>query len=260
MIKICILRAPGTNCDIETKTSLEHFGCKADIVHINRFISGRSLNSYDGLVIPGGFSYGDRIRSGAIMGKILGKFGDEIKSLVEEGKPILGICNGFQVLVEAGMLPGFKKKQEITLGKNNSSKYEDRWVYLRNENKGKCIFTKGLKLSRMPVAHSEGNLTFPTGREREYLRKLEKNDQIAFRYATEDGDLARGEYPENPNGSISDIAGICDPSGLILGMMPHPERAFYTFLYPDWTRKGPIGIGDGYLIFKNMVKYIEENF
>lgn len=264
MMPFCILRAPGTNCDIETKYALEHFGCCAEIVHVNQFLKGKKdLSAYSGLVIPGGFSYGDHIRSGAIMGKIVGKkLGTEITKMADEGKPILGICNGFQVLVESGILPrltGRTLKSQAALGTNTSSKFEDRWVYLRNENRGNCIFTRGVKkLTRMPVAHAEGKLILPLDREKEYLNYLEEHDQMAFCYATNEGELAKGKYPENPNGSIADIAGICDQSGIVMGMMPHPERAFRMITYPDWTRTGAEGFGDGYAIFKNMVDYAKK--
>lgn len=264
MTSFCILRAPGTNCDIETRYALEYFGCRAEIIHVNQFLKGKKdLSSYSGLVIPGGFSYGDHIRSGAILGKITAKkLGTEIAKMADEGKPILGICNGFQVLVEAGLLPGFNGKTstpQAALGTNMSSKFEDRWVHLRNENKGNCIFTKGLeKLTRMPVAHGEGKFILPLDRETEYLNNLRENDQTVFCYATEEGELANGKYPINPNGSIADIAGICDPSGVVMGMMPHPERAFHRITYPDWTRTGAEGFGDGYAIFKNMVEYAEK--
>ncbi len=264
MTTFCILRAPGTNCDIETKHALEHFGCRAEIVHVNQFLRGKKdILAYSGLVIPGGFSYGDHIRSGAIMGKIVGKkLGTKITKMADEGKPILGICNGFQVLVESGILPGFngsELKSQAALGTNTSSKFEDRWVYLKHENRSNCIFTKGIKnLTRMPVAHAEGKLILPLDRETEYLNYLEEHDQIAFCYATDKGELAKGKYPANPNGSIADIAGICNPSGVVMGMMPHPERAFLSVTYPDWTRTGAEGFGDGYAIFKNMVDYAKK--
>lgn len=264
MTVFCVLRAPGTNCDIETKYALEHFECRAEIVHINQFLKDKKdISEYSGLVIPGGFSYGDHIRSGAIMGKIVAKkMGAEITKMADEGKPILGICNGFQVLVESGVLPGFNSgalKSQAALGTNTSSKFEDRWVHLKNENKGNCIFTRGIKdLTRMPVAHAEGKLILPIGKETEYLNYLEEHDQTAFYYATDEGELAKGEYPANPNGSIADIAGICDPSGVVMGMMPHPERAFHRITYPDWTRTGGKDFGDGYTIFKNMVKYAKK--
>jgi phosphoribosylformylglycinamidine synthase len=264
MTTFCVLRAPGTNCDIETKYALEYFDCNAEIVHINRFLEGRrDLSKYNGLVIPGGFSFGDHIRSGAILGKIVAKkLGSVVTKMVDDGKPILGICNGFQVLVESGVLPGFNGsalKSQAALGTNNSSKFEDRWVYLKNKNKGSCIFTKEIDdITRMPVAHGEGKFILPLEEEEKYLNYLEENDQIAFGYATSDGEPANGEYPANPNGSLADIAGICDPSGVVMGMMPHPERAFHRITYPDWTRSGSDDIGDGYGIFKNMARYAKK--
>ncbi|MEE8168403.1 MAG: phosphoribosylformylglycinamidine synthase I [Candidatus Hydrothermarchaeales archaeon] len=255
-VDICIMRAPGTNCDLETKQAFLELGAKADVVRIDKLAS---LPKYHGLVIPGGFSYGDHIRSGAIMGKtIKTKFGELLSSFAEEGKPILGICNGFQVLAEAGLLPGLDAGEaQIALGTNSSSKFECRWVYLRMESKG--IFTKEMpKLVRIPVAHGEGKVIFQPGREEEYLDLLEKNNQIAFRYATREGDAAGRQYPENPNGSISDIAGICNPSGTILGMMPHPERAFHRFMYPNWTRSNADEKGDGYYILRNMLEYAKK--
>lgn len=264
MTTFCVLRAPGTNCDIETKYSLEHFGCDAEIVHVNRFLEGKKdLSDYSGLVIPGGFSFGDHIRSGAILGKIVAKkLGSVITKMAGDGKPILGICNGFQVLIESGILPGFNEgalKSQAALGTNTSSKFEDRWTYLRNENKGNCIFTKGVrKLTRMPVAHGEGKFILPREEGAKYLNYLEEHDQIAFCYATEVGELANGVYPVNPNGSLADIAGICDPSGIVMGMMPHPERAFHRITYPDWTRSNGEDTGDGYGIFKNMVEHAKK--
>jgi len=264
MTTFCVLRAPGTNCDIETKYSLEYFDCDAEIVHINRFLEDKKeLSDYAGLVIPGGFSFGDHIRSGAILGKIVAKkLGDEITKMVGDEKPILGICNGFQVLVESGVLPGFNGgalKSQAALGTNNSSKFEDRWVHLKNKNKSNCIFTKGIKdITRMPVAHGEGKFILPIEEEEKYLNYLRENDQIAFCYATKEGELAKGEYPANPNGSLADIAGICDPTGVVMGMMPHPERAFHRITYPDWTRGNTEDIGDGYAVFKNMVLYAKK--
>jgi len=264
MTTFCVLRAPGTNCDIETKYSLEQFGCSAEVVHVNKFLEDKKdLSGYSGLVIPGGFSFGDHVRSGAILGKIVAKkLGKVITKMAGEGKPILGICNGFQVLVESGILPGFEEGEltsQAALGTNTSSRFEDRWVHLKNENKGNCIFTKGVReLTRMPVAHGEGKFILPFENEALYLDQLIANDQMVFCYATDAGELAKGEYPENPNGSIADIAGICDPTGIVLGMMPHPERAFHRIMYPDWTRSGLDDMGDGYAIFKNMVEYAKK--
>lgn len=265
-MRFCVIRGPGTNCDIETKDAVEHFGAAADIIHIRRFIRGeKELSEFDGLLIPGGFSFGDHVRSGAIMGKIIKeRFGSQLERFAGEGKPIIGICNGFQILVESGLLPGFDGISNIpqaALGKNVSSRFEDRWVYLKNVNRGNCIFTKGIEGTlRMPVAHGEGKLILPQEKEGEYLEMLEDNDQIVFCYAKEDGTPAKGKYPENPNGSIADIAGICNPEGTVFGLMPHPERAFYRITYPDWTRTGPEGYGDGFHIFKNMVEYVKRRY
>jgi len=254
-IRICVLRGPGTNCDGETRQAIVELGAQADVLRIDK-LSG--LPDYQGLIIPGGFSYGDHVRSGAIMGKLIAsKFGDIIKEFAEEGRPVLGICNGFQVLTEAGLLPGFDYGAvEMALGRNNSSRFECRWTHLKMDNKGKSIFTTDLPdLVRIPVAHGEGKVIFPPEREEEYLERLEGADQVVFRYAMSNGKNAEGEYPFNPNGSISDIAGICNPEGNVMGMMPHPERAFHRYTYPDWTRGNGEAYGDGYDIFKNMLDY-----
>ncbi len=264
-MRFCVLRAPGTNCDLETRYSLEYFGAVAEVVHINKFTRGeKSLEDYHALVIPGGFSYGDHIRSGAIMGKILGeKFGKSVAKFAEEGKPVLGICNGFQVLVESGILPGFdciSPQPQAALATNASSHFEDRWIYLKNVNRGKCIFAKRIEIIHIPVTHGEGRFLLPKKKEKQLLKLLEKNDQIVFRYVTREGRPAKGKYPLNPNGALADIAGICNPEGNVLGMMPHPEKAFHGITHPDWTRSKLRERGDGFAIFENMVRYVERRF
>ena len=265
-IKICVIRAPGTNCDIETHFALEYFGVDAEIVHINRFLKGeKELGPYQGLVIPGGFSFGDHIRSGAILGKILRyKFGDLLNRFAEDEKPILGICNGFQVLIESGLLPGFENHStsiDAALGTNVSSKFEDRWVYLKQVGESNCVFvSEGDGVVRMPVAHGEGRFILSPDNENELLGELEDNGQIVYRYAKADGSLALSLYPDNPNGSVYDIAGICNRSGTVFGLMPHPERAFHRIMYPDWTRSGLEKQGDGFPIFQNMLKFIAKKF
>ena len=257
-----VLRGPGTNCDVETAYAIKELGAQAEVVHVNRFIKGkRSLEEFHGLVIPGGFSFGDRIRSGAIFGKMLSySLRRELQSFVDEGKPILGICNGFQVLIEAGLLPfGEVGEPKLALAKNASARFEDRWVYLLRCNSS--VFTKRLsKVSRMPVANAEGRVVLPLGEEARMLEQLEENNQVALRYCSAGGEPAQGEYPLNPNGSYDDIAGLTSPEGTILGMMPHPERAFYRYMYPEWTRSGAEGKGDGYAIFEGMLGYIAKKF
>jgi len=263
-MKICVLRVGGTNCDEETKRSLEELSTKAEICHLNMIIKKRNLLDYDALVIPGGFSFGDYVRAGAILAKgFLAKLGRDLKIFVDEGRPVLGICNGFQVLVEAGLLPGFdgvSEYPEAVLATNLPIAYRCRWVYLRHENRGNCVFTAKVlegKVLRMPVGHAEGRFLFPKDKEDQHLEKIYDNDQLVFRYCREDGEPASGNYPDNPNGSFHDIAGICNADGTVFGLMPHPERAYYGWQLPDWTRmKSMKKYGDGRIIFESMVDYV----
>ncbi len=250
--RVCVLRAPGTNCDAETSFCLETVGLKAPVVHIKRFLDGKErFHSFHGLVLAGGFSYGDHVRAGALLGKILKeRFSDQLLELSDQGNPILGICNGFQILVECGLLPGESSPAALTT--NLSSRFECRWTNLLVERSNN-LFTQGLKREiQLPVAHGEGRfLALPSD-----LVSMEKNNQIALRYAS-NGRQANGRYPGNPNGALDDIAGIYNKEGNILGLMPHPERAFHIYTHPRWTRlasKSPWG--DGYKIFKNIAEYI----
>jgi phosphoribosylformylglycinamidine synthase I len=265
-INVCVLRVGGTNCDAETKRSIEELGAKAMIMHANEIVRRRNLFEYDALVFPGGFSYGDYVRAGAIWAKwILTKLGKELRDFVEDGRPLLGICNGFQVLVEAGMLPSFEgisRYPDASLATNVPPGYNCRWIHLRNESNGKCIFTSAIpkgKILRMPVAHSEGRLIFSSDKEEKFLEKLQENDQLVFRYCDENGKYAKGNFPTNPNGSFHDIAGICNPEGTVFGLMPHPERAFYWWQQPDWTRGARRAeYGDGKMIFKSMIEFLSK--
>jgi len=265
-IKVCVLRVGGTNCDAETKRSFKESSVQAEIVHVNELIKRRSLMEYSALVFPGGFSYGDYVRAGAIWAKwILAKLGKELKAFVEENRPILGICNGFQVLVEAGLLPALEEISpypEAALATNFPPGYNCRWVYIKHENKGKCVFTREIpkeKVLRMPVAHSEGRFMFAKEKEKQCLERLYENDQLVFRYCDKNGEYADGRFPTNPNGSFHDIVGVCNPEGTIFGLMPHPERAFYWWQQPDWTRQERMPqYGDGKLIFESLISYLEK--
>ena len=268
-IKVCIVRVGGTNCDAETKRSFDDLGVKASIHHFNEIISRKiSLLDHHILVFPGGFSHGDYVRAGAIFAKrMMARIGKEILRFIEDGRPILGICNGFQILVEAGLLPGINgvsSYPEAALATNIPIGYRCKWVYLRHENRGKCVFTKLIpkeKILRIPIAHAEGRFLLSSGKEKKMLNKMIENDQIVFRYCDEKGECAEGRYPDNPNGSFYDIAGICDPHGTIFGLMPHPERAYYGWQLPDWTRMGkPPKYGDGKLIFESVVQYVIRKF
>ena len=267
-MKFVVVRVGGTNCDAETKRSFEDLGVKTEVAHLNELPKKEALLEYDGLVFPGGFSFGDYVRAGAILAKgFLARLGKGLDAFVEEGKPILGICNGFQVLVETGLLPGFDglgEYPDAALATNVPIGYRCRWVRLRHENSGRCIFTRSIpqgKVVRIPIAHAEGRFMFPKEKENEYLDELQVNDQLVFRYCEESGIPAEGRYPLNPNGSFHDIAGICNPAGTVFGLMPHPERAYYGWQLPDWTgAEKPAIEGDGRLVFESMIDYVSRKF
>jgi len=265
-IRVCIMRVGGTNCDAETKKAFDDLGVWAEIVHLNEIARKGDLLDYNALVFPGGFSYGDYVRAGAIWAKgTLAKLRRDLRRFVEEGRPVLGICNGFQVLVEAGLLPRFEgtsEYPEVALATNVPIGYHCMWVYVRHENSGRCLFTRKIekgKVLRIPVAHAEGRFLFSKEKEDSYLKRLYDNDQLVFRYCDENGEYADGRYPANPNGAFHDIAGICDPTGTIFGLMPHPERAYYGWQLPDWTKEeGMLKHGDGKLVFESMVAYLKK--
>jgi phosphoribosylformylglycinamidine synthase len=263
-IKVCILRVGGTNCDAETQRAFEELGVQAEVTHANELLKRRSLMDYAALVFPGGFAYGDYVRAGAVWAKqIQARLGKELEEFFDENRLMFGICNGFQVLVEAGFLPGFEGVTvypEAALATNIPPGYNCRWTNLKHENKGKCVFTRKIpkgKVLRVPIAHGEGRFMFAKEREKRFLQKLYDNDQLVFRYCDENGEYAEGCFPTNPNGSFHDIAGICNPEGTIFGLMPHPERAFHWWQQPDWTRQTrTTEYGDGKLIFESTIEYL----
>ena len=254
--KVIVLRTAGTNCDYETVHAFQMSGAEVDLVHINQLIRGeKELSPYHILSIPGGFAYGDDIAAGKILANELKyKLRDSVEKFISDGKLMIGICNGFQVMVKAGLLPGFNgisDRQETTLYTNDSGKFECRWVYLKALENSKCIFTKNIKqIIYLPIAHGEGKFT-TTGED--ILDRLDNNGQVVFKYVDADGNFAG--YPCNPNGSDRSIAGICDSTGRIFGMMPHPERFLSRHNHPRWTRENLDEEGDGLAIFKNAVDY-----
>ena len=262
--KVLILRTAGTNCDAETDVAFQLAGAETDLVHIQNLISGKTnLSDYQILAIPGGFSYGDDIAAGILLAvEMKHKLRETLNQFVADEKLIIGICNGFQVLVRTGLLPGTENgntaiTQRATLAMNTSAKFECRWVELDTQQSS-CVFTKGIKPHLyLPVAHAEGKFTAPS----DVMKELESKNQIVFRYGnTQQSSSHKTEYPHNPNGSDADIAGICDVTGRIFGLMPHPERFLTKYNHPRWTREDLPEEGDGLAIFENAVNYAKANF
>jgi phosphoribosylformylglycinamidine synthase subunit PurQ / glutaminase len=256
-LKTLILRTAGTNCDRETAHAFELAGATCDFVHINRVLENKSiLDNYAIAAFPGGFSYGDDIAAGKILAnQIVHHLREAMAKFVAAGKPVIGICNGFQVLVKTELLPGGlggKVGQSCTLTNNDCGRFVDRWVYLVPRGE-KCIWTRGLEPFELPVAHGEGK--FVPGDEK-IRQALWDNAQVALVYAKENGEAASGAEPYNPNGSVDDIAGVCDSSGLVFGLMPHPERFVDSTQHYAWTRRGRLDEpGSGLAVFKNAVAF-----
>jgi phosphoribosylformylglycinamidine synthase len=248
--KVLVIRAPGTNRDGEAAFAFEKAGAEVTLAHVNQLIRGEySLFDFQIFVIPGGFSYGDDIASGRVLANELKqKFGQEMPRFIDDGRLVMGICNGFQVLVKAGILPRVKKGEtpRVTLTNNDSGKFECRWVYLGVNRNSPCVFTKGMESMYMPVAHGEGKFVGD-------LKAItEKN--IAVYYTDDKGDRKAG-YPFNPNGSMNNIAGICDDSGRVFGLMPHGEDHILVTQHPQWTRLGLKKGGNCFPMFQNAVKF-----
>jgi phosphoribosylformylglycinamidine synthase subunit PurQ / glutaminase len=258
-----VLRAAGSNCDGETAYAFELAGATSELVHINRLLADPSLlDGYQILAIPGGFSYGDDISAGRILAnQIVHHLGDAVRGFIESGRPVIGICNGFQVLVKTDLLPGSisgRSGQTATLTNNNCGRFIDRWVRLGAVKGSRCVWTAGLQppLIELPVAHGEGKFIPADDSVR---RALWESGQVALVYAREDGAAARGQFPDNPNGSVDDIAGVCDASGLVFGLMPHPERYVEPLQHPAWTsQRPPRKTGHGLQIFANAVKHVSQ--
>lgn len=248
-VRTLILRGPGTNCDAETAFAFQRAGANVTSAHINQLIRREvPLSDYQIFVIPGGFTYGDDISAGKVLANELKlKLGEDIHGFIDRGGLILGICNGFQVLVKAGFLPGGDGRgQAITLSTNDSGKFECRWVYLKVNENSPCLFTEGIDRMYLPVANGEGKVV-TSG-------KALPDSSIVLTYSDEYGN-SNPDYPNDPSGSDGHIAGICDASGRIFALMPHPERYIRGTQHPRWTREGARKYGDGFPIFLNAIKW-----
>jgi len=273
-IRVAVLRIEGTNCEQESFDAFARLGVKPEFVHLKRLLGidctkeeCRDIFDYHCLMIPGGFSAGDYVRAGAIFAaRMKSMLKDKLAEYVKEGYPIIGVCNGFQVLIELGLLPGIdeviSEYPKACLMTNDSNRFECRPTLLKHENNGNCVFTGKIKkgeIRLIPSAHAEGKLMFPIDEQKRYVKMLEENDQIVFRYVNPKGEYAG--YPWNPNGSVSNIAGICNLEGNVFGMMPHPERVFYRHQHPDWTRTGKLDEpGDGRDVFESVVEHLIKRF
>ena len=264
--RVCVLRAPGTNCDVETAHAFEAAGGRAERVHLFRLLERPDrLDDFQILCLPGGFSYGDDLGAGVIFARHLrGPLAEAFGRFLDAGKLVLGICNGFQVLLKAGVLPGGAgewadehRSPEATLTWNVSGRYTCRWVRLA-VTRPDHAFLRGLEELELPIAHAEGRVAVT---DDAVVHRWRERGQIALAYAPADGPLPADSTaellpaPANPGGSIANIAGLSDPSGRVLGLMPHPERSLFAHQHPRWTRLGLEGEGAGMRLFRNAVGY-----
>ncbi|MGD0229319.1 MAG: phosphoribosylformylglycinamidine synthase subunit PurQ [Syntrophorhabdales bacterium] len=262
-----VLSGDGINCELETAHANRLAGFDVEIVHISALMEGaKNIHDYDFLNLPGGFLDGDDLGAGKAQAvkwryqPISGssrRFIDELLKFVSDGKLIIGICNGFQLLVKTGLLPALKgdyQRQRVTLTFNDSGRFEDRWVYLTVNKFSSCIFTKDIDKIYLPVRHGEGKLV--TGDEGG-VAELTQDGHIVMQYCNESGRVTT-DFPYNPNGSTMSIASLCDPTGRIFGLMPHPEAFVHYTQHPRWTREQLSEEGAGLKIFRNAYSYLRE--
>ncbi|OAQ20714.1 phosphoribosylformylglycinamidine synthase I [Thermosulfurimonas dismutans] len=263
-----VLFGYGINCELETAHTLALVGAEPEIVHLSELIYGeKSLRDYHLLCFPGGFLDGDHLGAAQAAAHRLRharirtsgeRLMDHILEFIQAGKLIIGICNGFQLLVKLGLLPGFDGhygERLVSLTYNDSGRFEDRWVWLKVNQESPCVFTRGLKKLYFPVRHGEGKFMV---QNEEVLNKLVARQQIVLQYIHPRTGKPTEEYPYNPNGSVMAIAGICDATGRIFGLMPHPEAFNHTTNHPRWTREEVSEDELGLVIFRNAVEYIQE--
>lgn len=262
-VKVLIITGFGLNCERETSAAFDSCGALSEKVHLNDILSGkRSMSEFHILAFIGGFSFGDHLGAGTVFAnRVKFRLREDLEKFIADGKLIIGICNGFQTLTRMGLVPALNKeyfRQEAALAHNDSGVFRDDWVYLKANPACPCVFTKGIDRIRLPIRHGEGKFAA----DETDMLEIEKRNLVALRYANADGSIAV-DFPANPNGSTNSIAGICDETGRIFGLMPHPEAFLSPYNAPDWTyeiTKGPLPEeGEGKIIFRNAVNFAEQN-
>ena len=267
-----VLTGYGLNCDGETGYAFELAGAEVHRIHINQLIMGEKigevarLEDYQILAFIGGFSWGDDHGAGVLLAtKLLSNIGEDLLAFIEAGNLVIGICNGFQALVNLGLLPGIDgdyRSRQVALIGNDCGSFRDQWVNLTIERESPCVFTRNLQNLELPVRHGEGKFYA----EKQVIDRLVQEKQVVVRYADSEGNPAGRRFPENPNGSLEDIAGICDSTGRVFGLMPHPEALNHWSNHPNWTRfkehyrrTGEPYPQEGYgiQIFRNAVEYFK---
>lgn len=263
-VRALIITGFGLNCEAETAHAFRLAGAAPEQVYLNDLLDGRrSLDEFHILAFIGGFSFGDHIASGRVLAnRLKHRLDDRIQQFIADGKLVIGICNGFQTMAKLGILPGLDddyRRQTVTLTDNDRGVFRDAWVTLCTEADCPCVFTEGIEHIELPVRHGEGKFAALNDT---VLRRLEREHLVAARYADPETDEPSDAYPHNPNGSAAAIAGICDPTGRVFGLMPHPEAHLFPCNHPQWTRRRIAGAlpaeGEGVAIFRNAVRFARE--
>ncbi len=258
-IKVLVITGFGLNCEKETAAACKLVGATPELVHLNDLGEKRTLDEFQMLCFIGGFSFGDHLGSGTVFAnRVKVRLQSQLQKFVDDGKLVIGICNGFQTLTRLGMVPaldGNYFNQTVALAHNDTGLFRDDWCELAADKQSPCVFTRGIEKIRLPLRHGEGKFVA----DEATLDELEKRHLAVLRYVDANGDPAT-EFPVNPNGSLRSIAGICDPTGRIFGLMPHPEAFLSPYNAPDWTRRGAQTEGDGVVFFRNAIDYIADNF
>ncbi|TNF47742.1 phosphoribosylformylglycinamidine synthase subunit PurQ [bacterium] len=265
--KAIVITGNGTNCEREAAAACTLGGFESHIVHISELLSGdKVLDDYHFLNLTGGFLDGDDLGAAMVQANRLRyarvsgsreRLADQLDRFVDNGRPILGVCNGFQLMVKMGLIPAMNERhdQVATLTFNDSGRFEDRWVNLVVDSQSPCIFTRGIHTVTLPVRHGEGKFMVS---QSAIMEEMEKTHLLTVKYADDQNRPTQG-YPENPNGSLGAVAGICSPSGILFGLMPHPEAYLHRVNHPRWTREDLPEEGAGVIFFRNACQYIKES-